>query len=133
MFFAKIYSLLSPGGRFYLEAQPWSSYNKKKLFQVSAALPLHKRETDCLVQEGVQKMKLLKVRPTEFPSMLEACGFVIVKEHSIDSGGKFKNRNILECMRPLKETSGDEQMVTGETSQNSSSGSSSSINSSKDV
>jgi 7SK snRNA methylphosphate capping enzyme len=58
--FAKIYELLSPGGRLVLEPQPWKSYHKRKFTSEVTAANYPK----------------IQLRPKDFPKYLvETVGF----------------------------------------------------------
>lgn len=58
--FQRIYEMLSPGGRFVFEPQPWKSYHKRKF-------------TSAVTSANYDKIEL---RPKDFPRFLiESVGF----------------------------------------------------------
>lgn len=84
--FHRFYLQLNMNGYLILEPQPWSSYNKKKLSK-----------------KGKEMFGSLKLRPQQFPGLLEAEGFELMANTKPEvSFGGFQAREILIFQKVAK-------------------------------
>lgn len=90
-FFHKVYNLLSVGGLFVLETQPWESYKKKKLSD-----------------EAKKHYETIQIKPELFPELVCQVGFEIVERVETNLNmppqpGNFQKREIIIFKKSSKE------------------------------